>query len=398
MLKRIVGPAMRPSLVVAVLALMSAAHAQVDVVTNGSFESGLSAWTFGAAHSGGNPACSANAAVAGGTETLTGAVAYAPTAGTQVAMLGAKSSGLAGFVVSSRCVLYQDVAIPAGAKTGRLNLKWAAKFASAPDADPGKQKKYRSVALYSTDGVPRFETDLGGAGTGWYTETEDAALVSDGLDIDVPRFAGTTVRLGIWTDVRDQPNGGAVVLGVDEVKFLVNAPLSISSRFEPAVIDEGGNTTIIYTLTNPTSLNATGIRFTGQLEASLGAPLGVQSSCGGTAEMHINGYHTFGGGQLAAGQSCTISFPVTASVARIIPGGRLPRVVANIGVLEPQWPNGGGTELTVRALATPASPPPAVPASPPPGTPQPVPTLGEWGMIGLAVLLALLGARRLRRV
>ncbi|MBK9394805.1 MAG: IPTL-CTERM sorting domain-containing protein [Uliginosibacterium sp.] len=31
-------------------------------------------------------------------------------------------------------------------------------------------------------------------------------------------------------------------------------------------------------------------------------------------------------------------------------------------------------------------------------TPQSVPTLGEWGMIGLAGLLALLGARRLRRV
>ncbi|MBK9614533.1 MAG: IPTL-CTERM sorting domain-containing protein [Uliginosibacterium sp.] len=199
----------------------------------------------------------------------------------------------------------------------------------------------------------------------------------DGLDIDVRA---------------DGPR-----LGVDEVKFLVNAPLSISSRFEPAVIDEGGNTTIIYTLTNPTSLNATGINFraTGsEPGCSPGGPIELR----GTAEMHIKGITPSAVGNWRQGQSCTISFPVTASVARIIPGGRLPRVVANIGVLEPQWPNGGGTELTVRALATPASPPPAVPASPPPGTPQPVPTLGEWGMIGLAGLLALLGARRLRRV
>lgn len=395
MKSRVVKQGLWQLLLVTALGYVSLAQAQVDLITNGSFESGLNAWTAAPSHSGGNPACSANVALAGGTETLTGAAAYAPTEGTRLAMIGAKSLGLAGFVADSRCYLYQDVTIPVGAKSGRVSLKWAAKFASAPNPDPAKQNKMRSVALYTTAGVPSFATEIGGIGTGWNTATEDPALVSDGVSMNVQALAGTTVRLGIWTDVRDQPDGGAVVLGLDDVRFMVSAPLSISRRFEPNVIDEGGNTTIIYTLTNPTSLNASGIGFTGQLEASLGGPLGTQSSCGGFAEMQLNGLHQFIGGALAAGQSCTISFPVTASVARVIHGGQLPRVVANIGELETQSPSGGSPELTVRALAAPAVPPSSAPSS---ATPQSVPTLGEWAMIGLAGLLALLGARRLRRV
>src|SRR5690242_4806360 len=113
--------------VLAVLAFSSAlAIAQTNVLTNGSFESGLTGWTSVkqlAAGAAGN--CSYNGVTAPGTETLTSIAGFAATDGTQTALGAvADTSGLANIVT---CVLYQDVTIPAGATTATITFDLGAK-------------------------------------------------------------------------------------------------------------------------------------------------------------------------------------------------------------------------------------------------------------------------------
>lgn len=93
-----------------------------NVVVNGSFESSainLTGWSFApgtASTATGN--CSFNAAVAPGTETVTGVAGLPATNGNNIA-LGSSHQTTVG---EYSCTLYQDVAIPAGATTATFSL------------------------------------------------------------------------------------------------------------------------------------------------------------------------------------------------------------------------------------------------------------------------------------
>ncbi len=101
----------------------------------------------------------------------------------------------------------------------------------------------------------------------------------------------------------------------------VIAPPAISKTFDPAVILPNGPTTITFELANNnTSLAITGIAFTDTYPANMVNRAGTPTSntCGGTVTM------TNGGGSfaisnvtLAAGATCTIVVPVTATVAGV---------------------------------------------------------------------------------
>src|SRR5579859_856957 len=97
------------------------AWAQTDVLTNGSFESGLSGWTTATQLAGGAAGtCGYNGVTAPGTETLTSVAGFPATDGTQTALGSVSQTAGAGAIVS--CVLYQDVAIPAGATTATFSF------------------------------------------------------------------------------------------------------------------------------------------------------------------------------------------------------------------------------------------------------------------------------------
>jgi hypothetical protein len=96
-----------PTAVIGLMALVSVtAFAQTDLLANGSFEAGLTGWSQSTQVGGTNTGtCSSYTAVA-----APGA-GFPATNGNQIA-LNTVTSGTGGGIVS--CVLYQDVAIPAG--------------------------------------------------------------------------------------------------------------------------------------------------------------------------------------------------------------------------------------------------------------------------------------------
>jgi hypothetical protein len=118
-------------------------------------------------------------------------------------------------------VLYQDVAIPAGATTANFSIDTAIKYVG------GKSWSNAAVfwGLYSTASVPayyssRVKTFLPAA---YEPTVSDTALHNfPATNVNVSSIAGTTVRLAIIN--ASNSTTGAAVIGVDNVQLLVTAP------------------------------------------------------------------------------------------------------------------------------------------------------------------------------
>jgi hypothetical protein len=202
--------------------------AQTDVLTNGSFESVLTGWTTATSlETGATGTCSYNGAVAPGTETITGLAGFPATAGTQIALGSVESTS--GVSARISCVLYRDVAIPAGATTATFTFDIGLKGG----ADGGLSTGAR-VGVYSTATVPDLlsSTIVGSAVT--YVSTGDSTLQSRSstVNFDVSAVAGTTVRFAI---INAAFINGNEVIGIDNVKFLVNATPTPTSTSIPTL-------------------------------------------------------------------------------------------------------------------------------------------------------------------
>lgn len=205
--------------VLSLLCLYTApAFAQTNVLTNGSFESGLTGWTSVkqlAAGAAGN--CSYNGVTTPGTETLTSIAGFPATDGTETALGGVQdTSGLANIVT---CVLYQDVAIPAGATTATITFDIGAKGG----VDGGTQTAAR-VGIFSTASVPGFGT---GTIVGPVVPTPlygpavpDVVLhAQTSGSFNISGRAGQTVRFAIMNAAQ---NNATEMIGIDHVQLLVN--------------------------------------------------------------------------------------------------------------------------------------------------------------------------------
>ncbi|HLK49796.1 MAG TPA: IPTL-CTERM sorting domain-containing protein [Bryobacteraceae bacterium] len=204
--------------VLALLLLSSApAMAQTNVITNGSFESGLSGWTTATDLGGGaTGTCSYNGAVAPGTETLTSVAGFPATDGTQVALGSVSQTAGGGAIIS--CVLYQDVAIPAGATTATFSFDIGIKNA----AGNNNTNNAARVGIYSTASVPAFAQAavVGGAsGVIDYAQPTDVTLQHRAsASFNISSKAGQTVRFSI---INAANNLGHENIGMDNVQFLV---------------------------------------------------------------------------------------------------------------------------------------------------------------------------------
>lgn len=193
---------------------------QVSLLTNGSFESGLTGWTSATElASGATGACSYNVAVAPGVETATGDPGFPATDGTHILLGSVQSTTSSGFYIVS-CVLYQDVAIPAGATTATATFDMAATIGISGDSAV-------QIGLYPTSSVPTWFAPPLAIGP-WIDvpSASDTQLNHSGWTIpfDVSSLAGTTVRLTIisaaaLTDVQ--------VIGVDNVQFLASTSCAV---------------------------------------------------------------------------------------------------------------------------------------------------------------------------
>ena len=296
------------------------AFSQTDVVTNGSFESGLTGWTA-APSSTGNDAvttCGFNASTAGGTETLTGTPSLPPSSGTQLAMGSAQDSTSGGH--DSSCTLYQDVAIPADAKTAVLSLKWGLKYVGS---GMGQGAAALLAGLFSsTATVPYFTASSVGGINFYEPASSDTALVSaSSASFNVASLAGTTARLVLFNAIAPVGAGRASVGGFDEVQLMVTAPATIGKSFGAASIPFNGTTGLSFTITQPSvaAVTLTGAAFTDSLPSglSVATPNGLAGSCGGGTITAVpgSGSVTLSGGTVAAGSSCTFSVNVTGTTA-----------------------------------------------------------------------------------
>jgi hypothetical protein len=201
----------------AVLSAAALVQAQTtNVVTNGSFESGITGWTF--AKDALSPAgtCGFNVTTAPGTETTTSTLTpFAATDGVNFALGGATETAFGDF----SCTLYQDVAIPANAATASLI------FDAGELLVGGKSNSQAALfyGLYPTANVPGYgsaRTKLFGPSGIYEPVISDTTLQHFTFSpVNVANVAGQTLRLAfiLGTD----STTGSVVGGLDNVQLLV---------------------------------------------------------------------------------------------------------------------------------------------------------------------------------
>jgi hypothetical protein len=296
-----------------------------NLVVNGSFESGLTSWSWGQANeAGASGTCSYNAATAPGTETLTGTPGFPATDGTEIVLGSVQSTS--GTASRTNCTLYQDIAIPANTTTLVLRYDIGAK-----DGNDGCSHTGAFIGLYSTASIPMIGAPaVAGSVSQLCTSTPAATLDTFTVTKTVTAVAGTTVRLGF---INGANVNGHEVIGIDNVSL--EAPPPTVTSVNPASGPPAGGNTVTITGTN----------------------------FGGTTSV------TFGG-------VAVTSFTVTSgtTITATVPAGTTGPVSVVVTT-----PSGSNAANTLYAYAV------------------PTPTLGEWGMILMALLLMFCAWYKLRR-
>jgi parallel beta-helix repeat protein len=170
----------------------------------------------------------------------------------------------------------------------------------------------------------------------------------------------------------------------------VVAPPTIAKSFAAASIPLNGSTSLSFTINNPNNNpNAantlTGIGFSDTLPTGLvvSTPNGLTGSCGGgtiTASA-ASGAVSLTGATLAGSASCTFSVNVTGTAV-----GTQNNTTGAVTSVE--GGAGGTASASVIVFAV---------GGPPPSPISPIPTLSEWSLLLLGIVLAYLGTAKLRR-
>jgi hypothetical protein len=214
-------------------------------------------------------------------------------------------------------------------------------------------------------------------------------------------FAGTIIALtsislnnGVTLHGRALARNGAVTLNDDTIdpSGCAGVPppggVGVFKAFSPSTITAGSVSTLTVTLTNTNSTAATlTAPFTDNLPAGLviAGTTNVVTTCGGAPSAIPGGSAltlptgTIPGGSVATPGFCTLTVNVTAPS-----GGSFVNSVP-IGALQTSGGNNTVSPAVVLSVGTPA------------GENTPIPTLSQWAMIALTLLLALAGFTALRR-
>ncbi len=215
----------------------SAATAQ-NLVDNGGFDANASNWNVGpSAANVGSGLCGFNVVTPLGTETQTGEQGF--TTANAHAALGGASQTTIGF---QSCVLYQDIAVPAGAATVSISGDFGIRQTGA--VSPGDTGIY--VGLYPTGSIPGFSTSpaLGGtrlviSGTNASTSLNPATPVV----VNATSFQGTTVRLAVILWIQSSSSGagppavnGAAVMGASNIQAVAAMPAPVPTLSEWALV------------------------------------------------------------------------------------------------------------------------------------------------------------------
>jgi trimeric autotransporter adhesin len=132
----------------------------------------------------------------------------------------------------------------------------------------------------------------------------------------------SSANAGTYTNSVHVGGGGEVNTGNDtgtDSTIVVGQP-TISESFSPTSVATGVNSTVTFTLGNPSAnvVSLTGVAFSDTLPANLkvSTPNGVVSTCGGTVSATAGGSSIgFTNGTLTSGQTCTVKVNVNSTVA-----------------------------------------------------------------------------------
>ncbi len=221
----------------------------------------------------------------------------------------------------------------------------------------------------------------GGGGAGWFTGGNGGGGggYSGGGTSGSQPFTGGGGG-GSYNAGTNQVNTAGFQTGNGQVIIswvVVLAPPTAAKTFAPAFIRSGESSVLTVTLTNPNATPLTGAAFTDTYPSGLvnAATPGLTNTCGGTATATaLGGSLTLSGGTIPANGSCAVSVSVTSfasatAVNTIGAGGVTTNETA------PSQAAASGT-LTVSGA-------------------EAVPTLGDWGLATLALLIAFGAWRRL---
>jgi hypothetical protein len=336
----------------AALFFISSGWAQIDVVTNGQFASGLAGWTQAVSTAGSVAGtCGYNVDVAPGTETLTGAPGFPATGGATNIALGSVSLTANGV---RSCVLYQDIAIPAGATTAVIQLDNGIKLLGGLSSSDTAT----FAGLYSTASVPSFiATTLTGGGASIIGSGASATLITrTSPTLNVAALAGTTVRLAIINAIQQPGNVPPFLAGATAVIGVLNVHVNVTVAALPTVT---GLSPTSGPSTGGTPVTITGTAFTGATAVNFGTAPATSFTV--VSNTTITATSPPAGG------------PVLTSPP---PGSVNVTVTTPLGTSTP----GAGTLFTYTTAPT-----------------SGVPTLGAWAMTALALLLAGVGYVSLRR-
>jgi len=158
------------------------------------------------------------------------------------------------------------------------------------------------------------------------------------------------------------------------------APPTIVKSFGASSIGSNGTTTLTFTLTNPNSATTlTGVGFTDTLPGGLvvSTPNGLTGTCGGGAIASVAGSNSvsLSAATLGPASSCTFAVNVTAT-------GLGPQNNVTSAVTSTEGGNGGTASASLVIAVPPAAS---------------IPTLQEWALVLLGLLLLLTSAVALRR-
>lgn len=214
-IRRVARPLALAITAFALTATAQAATVVTELLTNRDFSAGLTGWSQGVSTADSVAGtCGYNAATAPGTETISGTAGFTAIGGATTEALGSMSLTAIGF---RSCVLYQDIAIPAGATTLAFTLDTGIKvIGGLANGDTAI-----FVALYPlVANVPSFSVSVaignrfivGGSSAG-------PILVARGTTtVNVAAFAGTTVRFAIINAMQSPASGtGAFIPGATTV-------------------------------------------------------------------------------------------------------------------------------------------------------------------------------------
>jgi hypothetical protein len=229
---------------------------------------------------------------------------------------------------------------------------------------------------------------LGRPGTADFMDVGNAAFATYGLGTPI---APITVTQSFLSGGGVTTNLGTLILAnaLDTFQAALGgavSPPTIAKSFGAGTIPLNGSTSLSFQIANPNVASSlTGVGFTDTLPAGLvvSTPNGLTGSCGGGTITATAGSATISlsGASLAASSSCTFSVNTTAT-----------SVGVQTNTTGTVTSNEGGTGGTATASVTVTSGPP-----PPPPTAEPIPTLREWVLSLLALMLFVAGGFALHR-